>query len=103
YHLVFKSNGTIWFEKGVGTPRPIGLRAAWGTDILYATAAAERSGWTVEAKIPLTAFGADARKSSVWGINFTRYTRAAGGYWNWSSAARYSYSPQSLGNLLWGN
>src|SRR5262249_49167691 len=102
YHLVFKSHGTIWAEKGIDTPRPIGLRSALGM-IPYATAGAGSGDWTVEVKIPLAIFGMDARKNSVWGINVTRYTRATGGYYNWSGASRYCYNPQTLGNLLLAN
>ncbi len=100
FHLVFKRHGSMWAEQGIGMSRPIGRYRSWGLEVLYATQR-DASGWTVEARIPVAAFGAGTLRQGVWGINFGRYARGLGEYSNWSGAVRYCYNPRSLGNLMW--
>lgn len=98
YHLVFARSGAMWTEQGVSVQPPIGRRKAWGLDIEYATRA-DGEGWTVEARIPMGAFGEARAADDVWGVNFTRFAAGEAEYASWSGAARYCYNPASLGNM----
>lgn len=100
FHLVFKRHGSMWAEQGISLGRPIGRYRSWGLEVVYATQR-DSAGWTVEARVPVAAFGAGTVRQRVWGINFGRYSRGQGEYSNWAGAVRYCYNPRSLGNLVW--
>ncbi len=76
---------------GTSEPWPCGARV---------TVNVQHADWVAELVVPLAAFGPEARRSRVWGLNVTRLDARRGEYSSWSGARGYSYSPQSLGNLI---
>lgn len=97
-HLVIKPSGAVISERGVATTPPIGPRQLWpaGAEVGVAHGDTE---WTVELRIPMSAFGDEERKSQVWGFNVARHEARLGESSSWSGARRYFYNPRSLGNL----
>lgn len=98
YHLVFWRHGAWWGERGIVMERPIAEARPWAPNIRYYTAV-EPGGWTVEARIPLSAFEGGPALNRAWGINFARYAAGAGQYVNWAGAMRYCYNPRTFGNM----
>lgn len=98
YHLLIKPNGIVVEELGIRSSPPLGKARPVA---LGSTVAARRGteAWTVELRIPFSAFGADGREN-VWGANFTRFATVGQEASSWSGAARYFYDPRSLGTLL---
>ena len=67
-------------------------------DLKVATRSA-RDRWTVELRIPLSAFGPAAFDNAIWGFNVTRFDAARQEFSTWSGAKGNAYDPLSLGNL----
>jgi hypothetical protein len=101
YHLVVKSTGDPFFERGVGTSPPIGQSGPWpGKPPEYCVTATE-NGWSAEIAIPIATFGPEATKTRIWGFNMARLEPRRGEYSDWARAPRYCYDPRTLGNLVW--
>jgi hypothetical protein len=78
---------------------PCGRSEPWVAEIEMATA--DHAGqWTVEVRIPLSAFGQTPSRQTVWGFNITRFDLENQEYSTWSGAIRNAYDPLSLGNLV---
>ncbi|MCH7701607.1 MAG: hypothetical protein IID37_07955 [Planctomycetes bacterium] len=98
YHVVFTSRGSLC-ERGVGTDPPTGRREVWAADVQHAVAYHDDR-WVVEARIPMAAFDAHARRQRIWGINFTRFDVAHQEFSTWSGAQQNAYDPLALGNIV---
>ncbi|MCH7719959.1 MAG: DUF4091 domain-containing protein [Planctomycetes bacterium] len=98
YHVVFTSSGSLC-ERGVGTDPPTGRREVWAADVQHAVAYHDDR-WVVEARIPMAAFDAHARRQRIWGINFTRFDAVHQEFSTWSGAQQNAYDPLALGNLV---
>lgn len=99
YSLQIKPSGLLIARRGCRTDPPMGESEPWRCDARVAVSI-ERDVWIVELAVPLWAFGAEARRNAVWGLNVTRLDARRGEYSSWSGARGYAYSPQSLGNLI---
>jgi hypothetical protein len=117
FHIVIKPSS--WFcERGLVTDPPVGPRLPWAADMQMAVQT-RPDRWVAEVRIPLEAFGNQARSTAisatnaggndglarqmhvaVWGINITRFDVVQREFSNWSGAANNVYDPLSLGNLL---
>ena len=99
YCLQTKPSGLLLARRGCRTEPPMGTWQTWPVRA-RAAASVEREAWVVEMAVPLSAFGADAKRNPVWGMNVTRLDARRGEYSSWSGATGHCYSPQSLGNLI---
>ncbi|MCD6377863.1 MAG: hypothetical protein J7L99_03305 [Planctomycetes bacterium] len=96
YHLIVKSNGIVVAERGIGA-FPGSVRP-WSVRIK--SAVKKYNGlWIVELAIPLKSFGAKA-KSSLWGINFTRFSTIDKEASSWTGCKGYFYDLSELGTLF---
>ncbi|MCH8146489.1 MAG: hypothetical protein IH987_00625, partial [Planctomycetes bacterium] len=98
FHIVVKRSGIDVTETGIRFDPPCGLSQPWPVDIEIATRVASDH-WSVEMRIPLSAFGLGGLSPTTWGFNITRFDLAAKEYSTWSAASRNAYDPASLGNL----
>jgi hypothetical protein len=99
YCLQIKPSGLLVARKGCRTEPPMGTSDPWPCAARVAVNV-QRDDWIVELALPLSAFGAEARRNRVWGLNVTRLDARRGEYSSWSGARDYCYRPQSLGNLI---
>lgn len=99
YCVQVKPTGLLVARKGCRTEPPMGTSETWPCGARVAVNI-ERDHWVVELAIPLTAFGAEARRNRVWGLNITRLDARHGEYSSWSGARGYCYTPAALGNLI---
>ncbi len=99
YHVVVKPSGAHLAERGIALNPPVGLRAPWAADVELGTQI-RNDRWMVELRIPWSSFDGAVRDNAVWGLNLTRFDRAAQQYSNWSGAAINAYDPMSLGNVF---
>jgi len=100
YRVVIRPTGSVLVRQGVSTGTGWGTSRYWPADVRVA-AARQDQGWTVEASVPLSAFGRAALANKRWAINFARYQPRVGEYSSWSGARRYFYNTRSFGNLRW--
>jgi hypothetical protein len=98
YHIAVKPTGAALWEKGVSSNPQVGPRESWPADIQVATDS-RSDHWTVELKIPLSAFDIDSDQPNMWGFNVTRFDAAGQEFSTWSGASGNAYDPLSLGNL----
>jgi len=101
YHIVLKATGNPIFERGVRTTPPIGKVRPWPGLPPKCCVVATAQGFSAEIAIPISAFGPQAAKQRVWGLNLARLSPADGEYSDWARAPRYCYDPRTLGNLVW--
>ncbi len=99
YCLQVKPSGLLVARKGCRTEPPMGTSETWACGARVAVNV-QRDDWAVELAVPLAAFGPEARRNSVWGLNVTRLDGRRGEYSSWAGARSYCYSPQALGNLI---
>jgi hypothetical protein len=101
YHIVLKSTGDPVFERGIGVVPPIGRCDPWpGRPPDYCVTLNDQ-GWAAELAIPLSTFGPEAARSTIWGFNIARLEPRRGEYSDWARAPRYCYDPRTLGNMVW--
>jgi hypothetical protein len=98
YHLAVKANGVVLTERGVHTDPPLGAASPWPVAARVAVAKL-KDAWSVEMRIPLTAFGG-GRLPEVWGINFARFATVGAEASNWAEAPRYFYDSRNLGTMF---
>jgi hypothetical protein len=99
YCLQVKPSGLAVTRKGPRTEPPIGPSFEWPAQARVASRVTSDA-WIVEVAIPLSAFGSDALRQRVWGVNVTRLDARRGEYASWSGARGYCYAPRLLGNLV---
>lgn len=99
FQLQIKPSGLVVARRGCATHPPMGAVEDWqsGAAVMVRVG---RTGWVVEAAIPIAALGRPAIQNRVWGVNITRLDAARGEYSSWSGARGNCYLPQSLGNLI---
>jgi len=101
YHIVLKSSGIPVFERGIGMVPSIGKWQPWPGDPPRCCVRMTEYGWSAELAIPIAAFGPQAARNPIWGINLARLEPANGEYSDWARVPRYCYDPRTLGNLVW--
>lgn len=99
FQLQIKPSGLVVARRGCATHPPMGPVEDWqsGTTV---TVRVGRSGWVIEAAIPIASLGRPAIQNRVWGVNITRLDAQRGEYSSWSGARGNCYLPQTLGNLI---
>ncbi len=94
-----KPSGLLRTYRGCPTDPPVGPVEPWNArarvSVTHGTDA-----WTVELALPLDAFGPQAQRNRIWGLNITRLDARRGEYSSWSAARGHCYAPQALGNLI---
>ena len=98
FHIVVKRSGIDVTELGIRFDPPCGRSQPWPVDIEIATRVTPKR-WSVEMRIPLSAFGVGGMSPTTWGFNITRFDLEAQEFSTWAGAVRNAYDPASLGNL----
>ncbi|MCH7838806.1 MAG: DUF4091 domain-containing protein, partial [Planctomycetes bacterium] len=98
FYITVKPSGAATWGKGIASDPPCGRHEPWPVDLKVATRSM-RNRWTVELRIPLSAFGPAAFDNAIWGFNITRWDAARQEFSTWSGAQGNAYDPLSLGNL----
>ncbi|MCH9033604.1 MAG: hypothetical protein IID42_03770 [Planctomycetes bacterium] len=98
FHIVVKRSGIDVTEMGIRFDPPCGRSQPWPVDIEIATRVTPDR-WSVEMRIPLSAFGLGGMWPTIWGFNITRFDLEAKEFSTWAAAVRNAYDPASLGNL----
>jgi len=98
FRVAVKPSAAFLAEQGMRCHPPCGPRRLWPADIELAVRRGSKQ-WTVEVRIPLTAFGSTGQEHAVWGFNVTRFDARRQEFSTWSGAGPNAYDPASLGNL----
>ena len=98
FYITVKPSGAATWGKGIASDPPCGRHEPWPVDLKVATRSMHNR-WTVELRIPLSAFGPAAFDNAIWGFNITRWDAARQEFSTWSGAQGNAYDPLSLGNL----
>ena len=98
FHIVVKRSGIDVTEQGVHFQPPCGRTKPWPVAVEVATRV-KPGQWSVEIRIPLSAFGVGEMTPTIWGFNITRFDVGMKEFSTWAGAVRNAYDPASLGNL----
>lgn len=99
FQLQIKPSGLVVARKGCATQPPMGPTSDWDSGASVSVQVG-RTGWVIEAALPITSLGRPAIQNRIWGVNVTRMDALRGEYSSWSGARGNCYLPQTMGNLI---